>query len=375
MEGPQRIQENGVEVVVNGPAPYAVSGQPRSLSLHEEFRIDLEDASLAEAGLADASTFSVDSKGRIYLFRPVYPGTKGQVIYRFDDHGKFLKSFGTIGQGPGELMYPNFLRMTAADEIPVLIGDTRSLAYLDSDGRLLRSSPLPSGYRFIFSRFVLLPNGNLLGQILPENERNQFSKLTLTVFDARLKKIRDVLDFKLSEDGARKELLSGIPLIAVTGSGFFVNSGPSGSDIAAYDLDGQLIRRIRAPFPAVRVPEEAKKALLDRIPDKRGYEPIHAFVKELEKYPRFQALFADDSGRLFVAGTEKDPESGANICDVFSPEGVRLFRTALGYHNLLLSAFLNEPAFDVVIKQERCYCLREKADGFKEVVVYSMIWR
>ena len=114
---------------------------------------------------------------------------------------------------------------------------------------------------------------------------------------------------------------------------------------------------------------------MDRIPDKRGYEPIHAFVKELEKYPRFQALFADDSGRLFVAGTEKDPESGANICDVFSPEGVRLFRTALGYHNLLLSAFLNEPAFDVVIKQERCYCLREKADGFKEVVVYSMIWR
>ena len=259
MEGPQRIQENGVEVVVNGPAPYAVSGQPRSLSLHEEFRIDLEDASLAEAGLADASTFSVDSKGRIYLFRPVYPGTKGQVIYRFDDHGKFLKSFGTIGQGPGELMYPNFLRMTAADEIPVLIGDTRSLAYLDSDGRLLRSSPLPSGYRFIFSRFVLLPNGNLLGQILPENERNQFSKLTLTVFDARLKKIRDVLDFKLSEDGARKELLSGIPLIAVTGSGFFVNSGPSGSDIAAYDLDGQLIRRIRAPFPAVGFQRRPKR--------------------------------------------------------------------------------------------------------------------
>lgn len=373
--GPQRIRENGVEVVVNGAAPYAVPGQPHSFSLREEFRIDLENAALAEAGLADASTFSVDSKGRIYLFRPVYPGTKGQVIYRFDDHGKFLKSFGTIGQGPGELMYPNFLRMTAADEIPVFTGGTRSLAYLDTDGRLLRSLPMPSGFRFIQNRFVLLPNGNLLGQILPDNEQNRFSKLTLMIFDARLKRIRDVLDFKLSEDWARKELLSGIPLIAVTGNGFFVNSGPSGSDIAAYDLDGQLIRRIRAPFSAVRIPGEAKKALLDRIPNMRGYEPVRMFIKELETYPRFQALFADDSGRLFVAGTEKDPASGANICDVFSPDGVLIFRAALGYQNLLLSAFLNEPVFGVVFKKDRCYCLCEKADGFKEVVVYTMRWQ
>jgi hypothetical protein len=372
--GPQRIRENGVEVVVNGAEPYTVPGQPHSLSLREEFRIDLEDAALADAGLSDASTINVDSKGRIYLFRPAGPGTKGQVIYQFDDHGKLLKSFGTIGQGPGELMYPNFLRMTAADEIPVLTGDTRSLAYLDSDGRLLRSLPLPDGYHFILNRFVLLPNGNLLGQILPNNEQNRFSKLTLTIFDASLKKIRDVLDFKLSEDWTRKELLRGIPLIAVTGNGFFVNSGPSGSDIAAFDLDGQLIRRIRVPFPAVRIPGEAKKALLDRIPDTRGYEPIRAFIKELETYPRFQALFADDSGRLFVAGAEKDPASGANMCDVFSPDGIRILRTALGYQDLLLLLSAQQ-AFDVVIKKNRCYCLREKADGFKEVVVYAMIWR
>ncbi len=374
-KGPQRIRENGVEVVVNGAAPYAVSGQPHSLSLREEFRIDLEDAALAEVGLADASAIDVDSNGRIYLFRPAGPGTKGQVIFRFDNHGKLLNSFGTIGQGPGELMYPYHLRITAADEIPVYSQGAGSLVFLDTHGRMLRSLPMPSGYRFIHNRFVLLPNGNLLAQILPDNEQNRFSKLTLTIFDAHLKKIRDVLDFRLSEDKAKKNLLSGMPLIAVTGNGFFVNSGPSGSDIAAYDLDGQLIRQIRTPFPAVWIPGEAKNALLDRIPNTRGYESIRAFVREIEIYPRFQALFADDKGRLFVAGAEKDAASGANICDVFSPDGVRIFRTALGYQNLLLSVFLNGPAFDVVIKKDRCYCLREKADGFKEVVVYSMIWR
>jgi hypothetical protein len=145
--GPQRIQENSVEVVVNGSAPYAVPGQPHSLSLREELRIDLEDATLAEAGLADASALDVDSRGRIYLFRN--GGSKGRVIFRFDEHGRLEKSFGTIGQGPGELMYPNFLRLTAADEIPVISGDTRSLVFLDSDGRPLRSTPVPSEYAFI----------------------------------------------------------------------------------------------------------------------------------------------------------------------------------------------------------------------------------
>ena len=374
MEGPQRIQENGVEVVVNGPAPVAVSGQPHSLSLHEVFRIDLEDAALAEAGLVDSPIIDVDSKGQIYLFRPVNPGAKGQVIFQFDDRGNLLKSFGTIGQGPGELMYPNFLRMTAADEIPVLTGDTRSLAYLDSSGRLIRSSPLPSDYHFILNRFVLLPNGNILAQILPLNEQGQFSKLTLAIFDAQLKKIRDIHDFAFSDriEETKNPFVS-IPLIAVGDRSFFVNSAPSENDIAAYDLDGKLIRLIRSPFPILPIPAGYKNELLGRIPGSRGYEPVRTLIGHVEKWPSFQALFADDQGRLFVEGFKKDSAGGENICDVFSPDGVRFARAALGRHEILRAIFEMQP-FDIVIKKDRCYCLREKADGFKEVVVYSMSW-
>jgi hypothetical protein len=373
--GPQRIRENGVEVVVNGPAPIAVPGQSRSLSLREEFRIDLEDAALAEAGLADASTINVDSKGRIYLFRPVGPGAKGRVIYQFDDRGKLLKSFGTIGQGPGELMHPNFLRLTAADEIPVFTGGTRNLAYLDSDGRLIRSSPLPSDYHFILNRFVLLPNGNILGQILPLNEQGQFSKLTLAIFDSQWKKIRDIHDFAFSDrlEETKNPFVS-FPLIAVGVHAFWVNSAPSEKDIAAYDLDGKLIRLIRSPFPILPIPAGYKKELLDRVPKARGYEPVRTLIGHVADWPPFQALFADDRDRLFVEGSEKDAASGDNFSDIFSPDGVRFARSALGRYEILRAIFETQP-FDIVIKKDRCYCLREKADGFKEVVVYSMIWK
>jgi len=372
-QGPYRSIENGVEVVINGAAPYAVAGQPRSLSLREEFRIDLEDAALAEAGLADASTIDVDSHGRIYLFRR--GGNQGRVIYRFDERGRFQKAFGTIGQGPGELMYPNFLRVTAADEIPVISGYNRSLVFLDSDGRLLRSSPpVPPAYNFLLQRSVLLPNGNILAQYISVNGQNSISKITLALFDARWKKIRDLHDFDMS--GRPEELKNQfvlLPLTAVADHAFFVNSAPSGSDIAVFDLEGKLVRLIRSPFPALRIPPGYKKELMDRIPKGERYEPIRAIIRNVEMWPSFQAFFADDRDHLFVEGFEKDPTSGANMCDVFSPDGVRILRLGLGSHEILRSIFETQP-FDIVIKKDRCYCLREKADGFKEVVVYAMRW-
>jgi len=371
-KGPQRIRENGVEVVVNGAAPYVVAGQPRALTLREEFRIDLEDAALADAGLTDVAIIDTDSRGRIYLFRR--GGNQGRFIFRFDERGRFQKSFGTTGQGPGELIYPNFLRITAADEIPAYSQNAASIVYLDQDGRLLRSLPVPAAYRFLRQRFVLLPNGNVLAQYLPIDEQGRFSKVTLAMFDAQLRKIRDIHDFELpNRPEELKNPFVSLPLIAVTDHAFFVNSAPSGSDIAAYDLEGKLVRLIRSPFPVLRIPPEYKKELLDRIPNTRGYESLRALIRNVETYPSFQAFFADDRDRLFVEGFEKDPTSGANMCDVFSPDGVRILRTGLGYHDLL--RFIYEvQAFDVVIKKDRCYCLREKADGFKEVVVYSMRW-
>jgi hypothetical protein len=272
-------------------------------------------------------------------------------------------------------MYPNFLRMTAADEIPVISGYTRSLVFLDSDGRPIRSTPVPSEYAFILRQFVLLPNGNILGQYISVDKQNRFSKLTLAIFNSRWIKIRDIRDFdfanKLEEI---KNPFAALPLIAVTDHAFFVNSAPSPGDIAAYDIDGKMVQIIRSPFPILPISSEYKKELLDRIPKGQGYEPLRTLIRNIVKWPAFQSLFADNRGRLFAEGFEKDPVSGDNMCDVFSPDGVRILRTGLGRHEVLRMMYETQP-FDIVIKKERCYCLREKADGFKEVVVYSMIWR
>jgi hypothetical protein len=90
-------------------------------------------------------------------------------------------------------------------------------------------------------------------------------------------------------------------------------------------------------------------------------------------FPPFLSLFSDDPGRLYIARFEIEMASGTNLCDVISVDGVWILRAGLGYNDL--SRYLMEPrSYDVVLKNDRCYCAREKPSGFKEIVVYSMNW-
>ena len=81
----------------------------------------------------------------------------------------------------------------------------------------------------------------------------------------------------------------------------------------------------------------------------------------------------DVEGRLFVVTCEKDSATGQNMCDVFSPDGTYIARAPLGYFDILKWMFEGQPG-DVVIRNGRVLCVRDKDSGFREVIVSSMIW-
>lgn len=374
MEGPVRTIENGVEVVDNGTGFYSVPGQPSSLSLREEFRIDLEDEALAKEGLSDIVAIDADSKGRIYLFRSMR--TEGPLLYQFDDHGRFLKSFGRMGQGPGEAQYPGFLRISPADEIRVLSQAPDRVLIFNGDGRLAREDriafdPLNRPYQI-----VPLANGRYVARHFQRPEGDQPIHITgLGLFGADLKLMRMIREYEVPNSiKPGLQLLGVVPIVGASSSAFYVNWGPEGRDIAVFDLDGKLRRIIRAAFPSPPVPSEYKKSILDRFPPSPGTREFRSFVEGMSSFPPYQSLLADEKGRLFVASFEKDPGSGANLCHVFSAEGVRILRAGLGYQDLI--RYMGETIpFDVVLKNGRAYCVREKPSGFKEVIVYTMIWK
>ena len=113
----ERIMEDGVEVIINHLEPYKIEGKPSSLQLEEIFTIDTENDEIAEIGLTDIQAFDIDSEGSIYLFQNHVPTEN--LVYKFDKNANFVTSFGTMGQGPGEMPFPIFLPITKKDEIQI----------------------------------------------------------------------------------------------------------------------------------------------------------------------------------------------------------------------------------------------------------------
>jgi hypothetical protein len=84
--------------------------------------------------------------------------------------------------------------------------------------------------------------------------------------------------------------------------------------------------------------------------------------------PPFLAFFSDDEGRLFVMTYEKGENPGEYICDIFNPDGVCVGRKSL-------KVFHGESGLHATMKNGRFYCLHEKSNGYKELIVYRVEWK
>ncbi len=364
--GPVRTFKDGVEIVENGAGIYAERGEPRALSPHEEFRIDLEDPSFAEAGLTEVAGLDVDSRGHIYLFRR--GATGGDIVFKFDGRGRFVRSFCPIGgQGPGEVENPRFMRLTVGDEIPVVSMSQLRVLFFDTDGQPIRQTLAPAYFRPIPNLAIPLANGDFLAAYFRDDPKTLRTGFGVGLFAPDFTLRLDLRTYDVPDSDDLRTIFVDQPVVTASDRAIYVASMVFRRDIEVFDLDGRLVRRILADYPAVAVPPGFREELL------RPFKPDHPFWRNLEfpkTFPPFLSLFTDDRGRLYAAGHGKDPVTGANVCDVFSPDGVRIFRMALGYQKLEFNRLPIPP----VIKNDRLYCVREKPSGFHEVLVYSLQW-
>ena len=361
-----RTIQDGVEVVENGPGIYAVKGEPRALGLREEFRIDTEDDPVAATGLTDIENLDVDSNGRIFIYRRY--AASGNTVFEFDSLGRFERSFCSIGQGPGEVQNPRFMRLNAKDEIPVVSMGSRKVLFFDASGQVTRTATLPGLLSPFPHGFLPLANGDyVISYVRVEPETREFSSYGVGLFGPDFSRRLELKSYPVPAEDKLKTVFIDFPLVAASRTAFFITSMASVREIEAYDLNGRPIRKILADYPAFAVPPGFRDEILHQLP------PEHPFWRNLvfpKTFPPFLSLFADDHDRLYAVGYGQDHATGAGLCDVFSPEGVRILRTAIGYQRLQLGP----PLRDVVIKNDRLYCVREKPSGFPEVLVFSLQW-
>jgi hypothetical protein len=360
--------ENGVEVVVNHLQPYKIKGEPAVLTLEQEFMIDTENAGLSRAGLVDVKQFDADSQGNIYLFQVAQKNEP--LVFKFDREGNFVKCFGQVGQGPGEIQFPAYQRINRRDEISIWDSGGLKLVIFDREGRVLKENRLEVKTWNMPGGLQLLENGNYL--IREPVPADNFFEIKICLFSPDFRRLGEFGKYRL-QDPMSAANVNAYPRMVILGSSssriYVGNNGPD-YDIATYDLEGHRLRKIRKEYQPVKVPLGLKKEILSGL----GQNPLKNKVVFREFMPVFQYFFTDAEERLYVVTSEKNPEEGQHIADIFNKNGIFIAKKALGYYDFIKSLWMGQE-LGILAKNNRLYCLGEKeASGYKQLFVYRATW-
>lgn len=369
----EKYMENRVEVVANKIKPYGTEGEPNVLYLAELFRIDSEKKKMVEIGLTNIQSFDVDSKGNIYLFKP--PLSSDHLVYKFDSEGSFTTSFGRRGQGPGEIQYAAYSRITANDEIPIV--DCHGLKYLlfNEDGNLIKEIRLPFKMTAL-GVICPLENGNYLVRMRSGPTETGFDDApvavtsSLSLCDSEFKVIKD-LDISTSKMPDHPYLIP-IWIWEFSNDKIYIGKSIWGYEIRVFDLDGNLIRKIKKKYNPVKFPEYIKTALKRLTEQPYGRYSGKKLIFPTYRPPFQNVAFTDDNGRFFVMTFEREKDTKGFIFDIFNKDGIFIGRKCLDVY-VEGAGSMNNPLY-AQAKKDRLYCLREKENGFKEVVVYKTVW-
>jgi hypothetical protein len=357
-----KVYEDGVEVILNHIEPYQIHGRSLVCTVEEELRIDLEKPEYADLGLKEPDIAEADSKGNIFIVEK-FPDSE-YFIYKFDRQGRFLMKFGRKGQGPGEIQGIWDLLLDKNDRILISDPNANKVVEFDTEGRFVKEIKVGPGLREVLP----LANGNYLARRSRKKDTDVYG-MYLCLFKPDFEEVKTVGFYDMSDlvPGKRQSGII-VPFYwRVAGDRIYVGNGGKDYDIQVYDLEGNLLRKIRKEFQPAAYPEEFRRQT-EKI---AAAQPnLNLFV--LKDMPPFNSFFVDEAGRLFVMTYERSENGDGFVHDVFNADGIFIARIGLGRYGILGRALNHQRA---TAANGRFYRLCFKESGYPELVVYRMLWK
>lgn len=330
-----------------GPKPD--DGEGMLFSLEKVLAIDTENDETAEMGLTDIRHFDIDSEGNIFI-----ANLKAQENYIFilNQDGRLISAFGRKGQGPGEFQSP--LELTISNQDEVFITDRGKVAMFSNSGQFIREFRIDNEYQKIFP----LEGDRYLAIAVKMNE-DLSQSFQVILCSSALEELK-ILDRSTIESFNKAVKVNIIPtLLYWAKSDNHIYTGNTEEyEIRVFDFDGNLLRRIRKEHKAVSLSDK----------DREGYEKtLKKYPPELREsffipdvFPPFRDIVPLENKWIFVR-TYEGAKEGSSLYDIFDTNGKFTGRTEL-------------EGYQIKFKGSRVYCLKQKESGYKELVVYRMIW-
>ena len=332
---------DGVMVVKNPKEP--MYGE-NTVTLIEEVSIG-EGAGAEEYMFASVGDIFVNDEGKI-----IVSDSKDTVIKIFDVNGRFIRSIGRKGQGPGEFSRIDSFQITSKGELLVVDNVNRRLSSFSLTGDLINSlsiKELPAAS----NNWEVDTRGNIIMDTVQFTADNQLVVET-KIYDSQHEFVKVL--------SASKPYDLSIPFHPfhywrATVNDHIVYAYNDTYELQVFGPAWKLVRRIQKDFDPVKIREDEIEEEL-----KRKRLPPDTVVPS--HYPAFHVFVADDEGRIFVRTWERSEDGNSFYYDVFDSDG--RYVTKFPFH-----------ATPRIIKKEKLYIVEEDEEGYQMFKRYKVTWK
>lgn len=337
------VKEGDVTVVKNPGDPIYKSPV---LELKEDLSLGGSRV-VGDYAFGNIRNFVVDEQGSIYVL-----DGKSYCVQAFDSRGKYIRTIGRKGQGPGDLDSPLSLALNrTSDELLVLQG-IRRLSFFRTEGPFIRQLSINNSIRAqLDSRGQIY----LLEQARSKEGVWSFDVKKLSMFGTDLGVVASV-----PGQGYTGKINPFLPLnyFQVDRSDNLVYGDSRSYEILFFESsEGKLVKKIVRQYSAPPVTEEDRNEVLENTPPE-----LQANLVFPRHHPVFTGFFLSDLGHVFVRTNEKTEDGERVIYDIFDAEGHYIGRMPL------------KPS-GITILNGKYYALEEDDDGYQYVKRYSVTWK
>jgi hypothetical protein len=267
----------------------------------------------------------------------------------YDPNGKYQRSIGREGQGPGELQNPDSIHILGNRRL-IFMDFLRGLNFFSKEGRFERF--LPTTY---FVNVLASPQNRIIARV-SVLKSGQHGK-EIRVYDGELNLLKTPLFFPdaLENPAAATPFAAGLSWALDQGDRIALSYKPE-YEIEVHDLQGISNLVIRRDYDRVHI---SKKEIDEAILKYRGRQ-----IDIPDRHPAIQGISADDEGRIFAETLDKTKDGKFSFYDVFDRDGRYLARVPIP-----------RAARSLVWKNKKMYSLDEDEEGFQLVKRYRVLWR
>jgi hypothetical protein len=271
-----------------------------------------------------------DARGNIFVL-----DSGASRIQKYDKNGKYLRTIGRQGQGPGEFERPIMLTMDKHDNL--YVGEMAKIHTFDPGGKFVKTTKVP----FFFMDFAPDGEGNfvLTGRITVEGAQN----LGVMILDSEgntRKKIAEFPGLPVHETGTTisHDYTPEIRFSSITDKGFVYGYS---LDYKLYiaDWSGKNLIITEKDVPSKTISNKEKNKIIDDIRKnaaKAGLGWSKSLIEKMANLPKhrpfFDRILLDDKGRMYVRQHSSIlDKSGEMDFDIFGNEGHYLYSTKLPF--------------------------------------------